>query len=152
MNEKSFDENPNVSRCVTPGSSESASQFAAHVGRRMREMRLLRGLSQKDVGEKLGVSYQQIQKYETGVDAISLYRLLKLASLCSVAPESFWEAAAVPAEFPGDSSTDILKLIRAYNRIPDLAKHRLLRLVMAMAREEREPPEDSPLSPAHSKI
>jgi len=56
------------------------------IGRNMKYHRLLQGLSQKAVGHHLGITFQQIQKYETGVNAISCEKLLQLAELfrCSV--------------------------------------------------------------------
>ena len=116
---------------------DNASLFAQEVGRRIREARLLSGLSRCDFGAKLGVSGQQINKYEIGQDAIPLHRLLALATLCGVSPQTFWSPTDAPAVSPGivgaaDVST--LQLVRAYKRISDAElRKRLLLLVKQMA-------------------
>ena len=71
-------------------SDYSAPQLALKVGRRIKEVRLERGLSRRDFGAKLGVSGQQIEKYENGKDAVPLHRLLTLASICGLSAASLW--------------------------------------------------------------
>jgi transcriptional regulator with XRE-family HTH domain len=61
-----------------------------HVGRRMKEMRVIRGLTQADVAAKLELSFQQIQKYELGRNRISASRLYELAMLLDVSPAYFF--------------------------------------------------------------
>src|ERR1035438_10874589 len=86
-----------MDRRVEPVSSlelgYSAPQLALKVGRRIKEVRLERGLSRRDFGAKLGVSGQQIEKYENGKDAVPLHRLLTLASICGVSPQVLWSHA-----------------------------------------------------------
>jgi transcriptional regulator with XRE-family HTH domain len=62
-----------------------------HVGRRVRHMRILQDQTQEQLGEKIGVSYQQIQKYETGANRISASRLYWIAVQFGVAPGWFFE-------------------------------------------------------------
>jgi transcriptional regulator with XRE-family HTH domain len=52
-----------------------------HIGRRLREARLLRGLSQTALGKRVGVTFQQIQKYERGVNRIGGSRLWASSSM-----------------------------------------------------------------------
>lgn len=61
------------------------------VGQRLRALRLLRGLTQAQLGQQLGVSFQQIQKYEKGGNTISAGRLFYLARVLQVAPDVFFE-------------------------------------------------------------
>ncbi len=63
----------------------------AHVGKRIREVRLLRGLTQANVAEQLGLSFQQLQKYETGHNRVSASRLYEIGSLLGVEPGYFFE-------------------------------------------------------------
>ena len=62
-----------------------------HVGRRVRHMRILCNQTQEELGERIGVSYQQIQKYETGANRISASRLYWIAMQFSVPPGWFFE-------------------------------------------------------------
>lgn len=61
------------------------------VGQRIKLLRKLHQISQTDLGNELGLSFQQIQKYETGVNRISASRLFELASFFSVTPDYFFE-------------------------------------------------------------
>jgi transcriptional regulator with XRE-family HTH domain len=56
-------------------------QFDVRVGQRIRTYRLNRGLSQSALGEKIGVSFQQIQKYERGINRIGVSRLKRIAAV-----------------------------------------------------------------------
>lgn len=69
-----------------------------HVGNRIRSLRLERGLSQEDLGAEVGVSYQQIQKYERGTNRVSASRLYALAVALEIGIEWFFaESAIAPA-------------------------------------------------------
>ena len=63
----------------------------AHVGGRLRERRILLGMSQTKLGESLGLSFQQIQKCERGIDRISVGRLVHLAQVLGVPITFFFE-------------------------------------------------------------
>jgi transcriptional regulator with XRE-family HTH domain len=65
-----------------------------HVGRMVRQRRELIGASQEQLGEHLGLSFQQIQKYEKGTNRISAGRLLQIAEFVGVRVESFFEGLA----------------------------------------------------------
>jgi len=73
-----------------------------HVGQRIRLRRTLMGLSQEKLGEALGLTFQQVQKYERGANRVSASRLLELSRVMNV-PVSFFfdgapgEPAAAPA-------------------------------------------------------
>jgi transcriptional regulator with XRE-family HTH domain len=119
------------------------SRLAQKVGRRIKAVRLEQGLSRRDFGEKLGVSGQQIQKYEIGQDAVPLHRLLKLASMCGVSPQAFWGEGNTEGPHQGGfGAADDIKsaqLVRAYKRINDAkVKRSLLQLVKQMAGDEGE--------------
>ena len=62
-----------------------------HVGRRVRQARLLRGMTQADVAELLGLSFQQLQKYETGHNRISASKMYEISKLLGVSPAHFFE-------------------------------------------------------------
>jgi transcriptional regulator with XRE-family HTH domain len=120
-------------------SSEDRDQLAQRVGRQIKEERLGRGLSRQELGGKIGVSGQQIDKYESGKDTIPLHRLFTLAGLFQRTPESFWtDIDAHPSPAGGFETADrsTLQLVRAYKRIGDAKLRRqLLQLMKHMAGE-----------------
>ena len=68
----------------------------AEIGKRIRALRLERGLSQTELGNLLGVTFQQIQKYENGSNRISVHRLRLTARALEVSPSYFLEGIIVP--------------------------------------------------------
>ena len=62
-----------------------------HVGARIRMQRMVRGLSQTELGNAVGVTFQQMQKYEKGANRVSASRLHQLANVLEVAPDFFFE-------------------------------------------------------------
>ncbi len=62
-----------------------------HVGRKLKQIRTLRRLSQTDVARELDLSFQQIQKYEIGSNRVAASRLFELAQLFDVSPAYFFE-------------------------------------------------------------
>jgi transcriptional regulator with XRE-family HTH domain len=62
------------------------------IGRRVRTMRLLRRMSQAVLGKRLGISFQQIQKYEKGTNRISAGRLQRIAEIFNVSVSYFFGA------------------------------------------------------------
>ena len=110
------------------------------VGRRVRVERMARGLSQTELGDKIGVTFQQVQKYESGVNRISMGRLTRIARLFGIDVTDLLEAgrrrapaAAIdPSERAKSSQTmrmlgriGAMRLLRAFVAIP--AKPPLLR-------------------------
>ncbi len=58
---------------------ENFTHFNIEFGRLIRARRRMFGMTQKDVAQKIGVTFQQLQKYETGETALSVYRLYKIS-------------------------------------------------------------------------
>ena len=101
-----------------------------HVGKRIRHRRWLVGMTQQQLAESVGIKFQQIQKYETGMNRVSASRLWDIASSLSVPVSFFFEGLedssnAVEPEPTADVPLDILKdkealdLIRSYYAIPE---------------------------------
>ncbi len=65
-----------------------------HVGKKIRQARLVRGLTQSGVAKQLGLSFQQLQKYETGFNRVSASKLFELSQLLDVTPSYFFEGLA----------------------------------------------------------
>lgn len=136
-------------------SARRANPIDAHVGSRVRLRRMLLGMSQERLGEQLGLTFQQVQKYEKGVNRIGASRLFELAQILGVPVQFFYEeaptatsgrAAAAPgfAERPTESfvidflgSREGLELNKAFMRISDARTRRaIVELVRALAGEE----------------
>ncbi len=113
-----------------------------HIGRRLRQARLSRGLSQDLLGKRLGITYQQIQKYESGSNRIGGSRLWDMCRLLDVPVGYFFEglpnSEGATSEHE-DEDTSILSrrcltLAREIESIPDDAiKLRIAGLIKAIA-------------------
>lgn len=91
-----------------------------HIGPLIRQLRKGAGLSQMKLAEKLGVSYQQVQKYEKGVSKLNIPRLLQFSSIFSVHPTVFLGESKKVAEghIPYQGLTDDEgKLLMLYRRL-----------------------------------
>ena len=127
-----------ISNDVEPSEkgSRRANPVDVHVGTRVRLRRMLLGISQEKLGEQLGLTFQQVQKYEKGVNRIGASRLFDLAKVLGVPIDYFYEDApgvdgrgnAAPgmAERPSDTfmfeflnTREGLELNRAFARISD---------------------------------
>ena len=73
--------------------SRRPNPIDVHVGSRVRFRRMLLGMSQEKLGEKLGLTFQQIQKYEKGINRIGASRLFDLAQVLGVPVQFFYEEA-----------------------------------------------------------
>jgi transcriptional regulator with XRE-family HTH domain len=72
-------------------SPRSASTVDKYIGAQMREQRLALSMSQQRLGEELGVSFQQVQKYERGVNRVSAARLYSICKALNVSLSSMFE-------------------------------------------------------------
>ena len=90
-----------------------------HVGKRLRQARSLRGVSQEELGEGIGVSFQAVQKYEQGENRLSASRLYRAAVFLEQTVAFFFDGleAGPPAEGLTDLSKAELELIRCYRQI-----------------------------------
>ena len=95
------------------------------VGTRVRSRRILMGMSQERLADQLGVTFQQVQKYEKGSNRISASRLADISEILDVSPGYFFEevTGAKPSSRSRPASADplnkreTLELVRAYYRI-----------------------------------
>jgi len=85
-----------------------------HVGKRLKQIRTLRRMSQTDVAKRLELSFQQIQKYEIGSNRIAASRLFELSRILDVPTAYFFEGLAEPeAGAERDNSIDIVNALAA---------------------------------------
>jgi transcriptional regulator with XRE-family HTH domain len=129
--------------------SEGPNPTDVHVGSRIRLRRTLLGMSQERLGEAIGLTFQQVQKYERGANRVGASRLYDLSRVLDVPVSFFFEdmapqdsASAAPgAVTPEKSEKDpllkreTLELVRAYYKIPDVqVRRRLFELAKALAK------------------
>lgn len=121
-----------------------------HVGGRIRLRRNMLGMSQEKLGEQLGITFQQIQKYEKGTNRVGASRLQAISSILEAPVAYFFEDApgGAPAEgFAEDnqtayvvdflSSSEGLQLNRAFARITDpKVRRKIIDLVRTLSDEE----------------
>jgi transcriptional regulator with XRE-family HTH domain len=126
-----------------------------HVGSRVRMRRMMLGMSQEKLGERLGLTFQQVQKYEKGTNRIGASRLQQIASILSVPVAFFFDGAptgeplpeggfaeASGASYVADflSTSEGLSLNQAFIRIKDAkVRRKIVDLVNAVAGSEDEP-------------
>jgi len=130
--------------------SRRANPVDVHVGSRVRLRRMLLGMSQEKLGEHLGLTFQQIQKYEKGINRIGASRLFDLSRVLAVPVQFFYEELPVSAgdgasgfaEQPESyaveflSSREGLELNKAFARITDARVRRsIVELVRSFAGE-----------------
>ena len=118
-----------------------ATEVDIHVGERLRQRRVLLGLSQHQLAESLGVSFQQLQKYEAASNRISVSRLHQLARTLDVPLVWFFEGIDSPDRNDAVErllqDREILEFVRAYYRITDTqVRRRLHRLTSVLAGSE----------------
>ena len=106
-----------------------------YVGRRLRERRVLMGLSQERLADGVGLTFQQIHKYERGANRISASKLWEFSRILGVPVEWFFEGAAGYSK-PKDQlymKTETLKLVRYFLACPQDVRGQLRSLVNAVA-------------------
>jgi transcriptional regulator with XRE-family HTH domain len=125
-----------------------------HVGSRVRMRRMMLGMSQEKLGDALGLTFQQVQKYEKGTNRIGASRLSQIAQILQVQvsfffegaptvgtgsrPEGFAEAASPVYVSDFLASSDGLALTKAFMKIGDAKlRRRIVDLVEQMAASEK---------------
>jgi transcriptional regulator with XRE-family HTH domain len=120
----------------------------AHVGSRLRQRRMLLGISQEQLAEMLGLTFQQVQKYERGTNRVSASRLFQLARALDTPITWFFDdmeagGAAEREKTEGSaedndpmSRRETLELVRVYSRIDDRkVRKKLYEMAKALAEE-----------------
>src|SRR5436305_3330542 len=101
-----------------------------HVGSRVRMRRMMLGMSQEKLGAALGLTFQQVQKYEKGTNRISASRFQHAAHILKVPPQFFFDGAPGEARIDSQApalsyvseflaTSDGLTLARAFTRLPN---------------------------------
>ncbi|MEN8831826.1 MAG: helix-turn-helix transcriptional regulator [Pacificibacter sp.] len=114
-----------------------------HVGKRVRHRRWMIGMTQQQLAEKVGIKFQQIQKYETGMNRVSASRLWDISEALDVPVAFFFDGVhasgaeeapangSVPADILADK--EALELVRSYYSIPENQRRRLFELARVLS-------------------
>lgn len=112
-----------------------------HVGKRIRHRRWMVGMTQQQLAEKVGIKFQQIQKYETGMNRVSASRLWDISAALSVPIGFYFEGLegsvagegeqALPSDILADK--EALELVRSYYSIPENQRRRLFELARVLS-------------------
>jgi transcriptional regulator with XRE-family HTH domain len=108
-----------------------------HVGQRVRQRRWLLGMTQQQLAEKVGIKFQQIQKYETGANRISSSRLWDISEVMDVPVSFFFEGLdRIDEREAGKKNIlenkEAFDLVRCYYAIPENQRKRLLDLARVL--------------------
>ncbi len=128
---------------MTSNTKRMPNPIDAQVGSRLRARRIALGMSQTNIADALGLTFQQIQKYEKGTNRIGAGRLYQLAAMLKVNPGFFFEDE-IGQPPPPSSSADFLTeflatpegvaLMNAFRKVPSATvRRRLLALVQELA-------------------
>ena len=124
-----------------------------HVGSRVRMRRMMLGMSQEKLGDALGLTFQQVQKYEKGTNRIGASRLQQISLILQVPVSFFFEGAPAPPDRPDGfgeapspsyvteflATNDGLTLVKAFTRIGNAKlRRRVVDLVEEMAASEQQ--------------
>lgn len=114
-----------------------------HVGKRVRQRRWMIGMTQQQLAEQVGIKFQQIQKYETGMNRVSASRLWDIADALGVQVSFFFdgleqgnqepptEQTGLPSDIMADK--EALELVRSYYSIPENQRRRLFELARVLS-------------------
>lgn len=114
-----------------------------HVGKRIRHRRWIAGTTQQQLAERVGIKFQQIQKYETGANRVSASRLWDIAHALEVDISFFFEgideAEEAEAQTGAKALVDLIgdkeamDLVRSYYAIPENQRRRLFELARVLS-------------------
>lgn len=113
-----------------------ANQIDAAVGANLRRIRSLRGMSQEAIGEQLGVTFQQVQKYEKGTNRISASKLVMIAEALDCDLTALFEGVATEHNNASvrPFSMRAIRLAALYDQLPnETVREALFKLAGVMA-------------------
>ncbi len=110
-----------------------------HVGKRIRHRRWMLGMTQQQLADAVGIKFQQIQKYETGMNRVSASRLWDIATTLDVTIGFFFQGLGEDARETNAEGADLLaekealELLRTYYAIPEAQRRRLFELARVLS-------------------
>ena len=129
-----------------PGKKRRAGAEDVEIGRKIRALRLERGLSQTGLADSIGLTFQQVQKYEKGANRVSAGRLHKIAEMLNIPVTFFYggmssrakKREASDPDFSFMQTRDAVRIMRAYSEIESRStKYALVVLAESLRDKER---------------
>jgi transcriptional regulator with XRE-family HTH domain len=134
---------------MTAVTKKTPNPIDRHVGSRVRMRRMMVSMSQEKLGDRLGITFQQVQKYEKGTNRIGASRLHQISSILGVPVAFFYEGAPNPDGVPGSpeagnppyvsdflATSEGLALTKAFMKVSDpKLRRRIVDLVEAIVGE-----------------
>lgn len=108
----------------------------SYVGRRLKLLRNQRHVSQKALAERLGVTFQQIQKYEKGLNRLPASRMLSICFALDITPNDLFHdllSKEYPVREPADYSREEISLIESVRRLPPTQKTQMHDIVKTLS-------------------
>ncbi len=123
------------------------------VGRAVRRYRMMLGMSQQKLASKLGITFQQLQKYESGLNRVGASRLYAIAKFLSIGVENLFPSDAEDGSFNSNgalqenssdfeyenieiSNKETLALMKSYNKMTPKLRKKILDLIRSLSSEE----------------
>lgn len=119
----------------TTGLADGPDPVDTHVGKRLKLRRQVLNVSQHDLADAVGVTFQQIQKYESGHNRVSASRLYQIAVALKVGPAFFFEdLGTAPIDEASDPmrSTRAIEVVRLFNKMAEDAQGPFIALLKAV--------------------
>ena len=107
-----------------------------HVGKKIREARILQGMSQTALSEQIGITFQQLQKYESGANRVSCSRLYEIGRVLGMPVQAFFVGAGSGAGLPEIeelSERETLNLVNDYSRLSPALRKSVAKTVKSLA-------------------
>jgi len=113
----------------------SIQEIDKKIGERIRDIRILRGISQEKLGEIMGVTFQQVQKYERGINRVSCGKLAAIASFCNTPISTFFQLE-IKELVPTKKQRQCMALARKANGLNKNHLHLVQNLVDGLSKGE----------------
>ena len=127
-------------------STKAPNPVDKYVGSRVRMRRIMLGMSQEKLGEALGLTFQQVQKYEKGTNRVGSGRLLRISRILEVPVTALFEGSGVDGNSAENATLDLIaepqsmRLVQAFSEIGDAdVRTSLVQLVERIADGGRRP-------------
>lgn len=113
---------------ITPTNKEALNAFDSIIGENVRKLRMYGGLSQDHIAQRMGLTFQQVQKYERGANRISGSRFVQLSSIFNVSPLAFFQSIeGLPDTVPISLNFYVLRLMACIEAVKGTDNERDIR-------------------------
>jgi transcriptional regulator with XRE-family HTH domain len=105
------------------------------IGNRIRQLRLARGMAQTELGQKMGVTFQQVQKYENGSNAVASTRIQALCDALGITPDQLYDIESKDAKEVGSLSNYAIRMAMKLDKLSNEQKRAVNAMVAAFGVE-----------------